>query len=246
MSKKNSNLEVEFRKVPSLLFLYEVSEDGRIVRNVKSKHHLKFDTDRGGYYRVSPFIKGKQIHVFVHSLVAECWLGNKPEGYEVDHIDRNRKNNHRKNLRYVTPEENRKRRVFTEEGRRRNSEITKARYYNATDEHKKEIIRGMCDAWKNDDGTLRRKRIEAVKSSWEKASDNEKKQRIGPMLEASAARYVPIFIRKDSDKDYRYFDSKASGARYLSEKTGIKFTTICGRLNAKRKYIGGYEIRYHR
>lgn len=174
MSKKNSNLEVEFRKVPSLLFLYEVSEDGRIVRNVKSKHHLKFDTDRGGYYRVSPFIKGKQIHIFVHSLVAECWLGNKPKGYEVDHIDRNRKNNHRKNLRYVTPEGNSNRKIFTEEGK----------------------------------------------------------------------RY--ILIRKDSDEEYRYFDSKASGARYLSEMTGIKFTTICGRLNAKRKYIGGYEIRYHK
>ena len=49
MSTKNSNLEVEFRKIPSLLFLYEVSEDGRIVRNVKSKHHLKFETDHGGY-----------------------------------------------------------------------------------------------------------------------------------------------------------------------------------------------------
>lgn len=171
MSKKNSNLEVEFRKVPSLLFLYEVSEDGRIVRNVKSKHHLKFDIDCGGYYRVSPFIKGKQIHVFVHSLVAECWLGNKPEGYEVEHIDRNQKNNHRKNLRYT----------------------------------------------------------------W-----------IGPMVEANKVKAIPISIRKDPNEDYRYFDSKASGAKCLSEKTGIKFTTICGRLNAKRKYIGGYEIRYHK
>ena len=246
MSKKNSNLEVEFRKVPSLLFLYEVSEDGRIVRNAKSKHHLKFETDRGGYYRIQPFIKGKQIRVFVHSLVAECWLGNKPEGYEVDHIDRNRKNNHRKNLRYVTCEENLKRRVFTEEGKRRNSEYTKARYYNATDERKKDIIRGMRDVWNNDDGTLRRRQIEAVKLSWENSPDDEKKRRIGPMLEANMVRCIPISIRKDSDEDYRYFDSKASGARYLSEKTGIKFTTICGRLNAKRKYIGGYEIRYHK
>ena len=244
--KKNSNLEVEFRKVPSLLFLYEVSEDGRIVRNVKSKHHLKFDTDRGGYYRVRPFIKGKQVHVFVHILVAECWLGKKPEGYQVDHIDRNRKNNHRKNLRYVTPEENRNRRVFSEEGKRRNSEITKARYFNATDERKKEIIRGMRDAWINDDGTLRRKQIEAVKSSWKNASDDEKKRWIGPMLEANKAKAIPISIRKDPNEEYRYFDSKASGAKYLSEKTGIKFTTICGRLNARRKYIGEYEIRYHK
>jgi len=31
----------EFRKIPSLQFLYEVNEDGRIFRNVKSKNKAK-------------------------------------------------------------------------------------------------------------------------------------------------------------------------------------------------------------
>ena len=37
MQPKFANLE--FRKVPSLKYLYEISEDGRYVRNVKSKKY---------------------------------------------------------------------------------------------------------------------------------------------------------------------------------------------------------------
>ena len=37
MSKTNP----EMRKIPSLQFLYEISEDGRIIRNVKSKKQKK-------------------------------------------------------------------------------------------------------------------------------------------------------------------------------------------------------------
>ena len=36
----------EFRKIPSLKFLYEVSEDGRIFRNVKSKKQNKIHSAR--------------------------------------------------------------------------------------------------------------------------------------------------------------------------------------------------------
>ena len=37
---------------------------------------------------------------------ANAWLGEKPNGYQVDHIDRDRTNNHYKNLRYVSPSAN--------------------------------------------------------------------------------------------------------------------------------------------
>ena len=105
-------IDREFRKIPSLNFLYEVSEDGRIVRNVKSKKQLKQIKDKGGYYRINTTLKKSQIHRTVHSLVAECWLGEKPEGYEIDHIDRNSLNNHYKNLRYVTKSEQMKNRDY--------------------------------------------------------------------------------------------------------------------------------------
>lgn len=48
MSKANP----EMRKIPSTLFLYEVSEDGRIVRNVKSKKQISQRVNGGYYYDI--------------------------------------------------------------------------------------------------------------------------------------------------------------------------------------------------
>lgn len=106
---KNSNLEM--RKIKSLKFLYEVNENGTIFRNVKSKKQLKIKLDKHhsekGYYVTFVHVGGRStnskiIRVMIHKVVAECWLGDIPDGYEVDHIDRNPHNNDYRNLRYVT------------------------------------------------------------------------------------------------------------------------------------------------
>ena len=103
------NANLEFRKIPSLQFLYEVNENGTIIRNVKSKRHLKcFKQSHNGntqYWCTQVNIKHKIHKVFIHRVVAECWLGSRPEGLQVDHIDRNSLNNHYTNLRYVTKSE---------------------------------------------------------------------------------------------------------------------------------------------
>lgn len=116
----NSNLE--FRKIKSLKFLYEVNENGTIIRNVKSKKQLKIKLDfhhsEKGYYTTFVRIGGRRpdartIRVPIHKVVAECWLGDKPDGLEIDHIDRNSHNNHYTNLRYVTKSEQMKNRDHT-------------------------------------------------------------------------------------------------------------------------------------
>ena len=104
----------EFRKIPSLKFLYEVSEDGRIFRNVKSKKQNKIIIDyhhsEKGY--CFTFINRDKHcqRIPIARVVAECWLGEKSEGYEIDHIDCNSLNNHYSNLRYVTKSEQMKNR----------------------------------------------------------------------------------------------------------------------------------------
>ena len=104
----------EFRKIKSLKFLYEVSEDGRIFRNVKSKKQNKIIVDYhhtpAGYCFTFICREGKVQRIPIARVVAECWLGEKPEGYEIDHIDRNSLNNHYSNLRYVTKSEQMKNR----------------------------------------------------------------------------------------------------------------------------------------
>ena len=93
---------LEFRKIKSLKFLYEISADGRYLRNVKSKRYYRARQDKDGYYVWSIRFEGKSKTVKAHVLVAECWLGDRPAGYDIDHIDRNKTNNHYSNLRYAT------------------------------------------------------------------------------------------------------------------------------------------------
>ena len=112
----NSNLE--FRKIKSLKFLYEINENGTILRNIKSKKQLKIKLDfhhsEKGYYvsmiHNHSIGEGKTKRVMIHRIVAECWLGDCPCGYEVDHIDRNSHNNNFRNLRYVSKSEQMKNR----------------------------------------------------------------------------------------------------------------------------------------
>lgn len=107
---------LEFRKVPSMFFLYEVNSNGTVVRNVKSKRHLTISIDhrKGGYAFVHVNIKKKVYRIPVARIVAECWLGTRPEGYQIDHINRNPADNDYRNLRYVTHSEQMKNRVLSQ------------------------------------------------------------------------------------------------------------------------------------
>tara|TARA_R110000823_G_scaffold277484_1_gene396001 strand:- start:373 stop:738 length:366 start_codon:yes stop_codon:yes gene_type:complete len=52
-------------------------------------------------------------NIALHQLITEVYLGKCPNGYEVDHIDNNKLNNHPSNLQYLTKAENiRKGQVF--------------------------------------------------------------------------------------------------------------------------------------
>nr|DAE44726.1 MAG TPA: homing endonuclease [Caudoviricetes sp.] len=103
----------EFRKIPSLKFLYEVSKNGEI-RNIKSKKIKSQYTGTDGYKYISiesPSITGeknKSKHYSVHRLVAECWC-NPPDNWkelEVNHKDENITNNNASNLEWCTHDYN--------------------------------------------------------------------------------------------------------------------------------------------
>ena len=95
----------EFRQIPSLNNKYEINEDGTILRNAITKKPIKIRLDmhhsKSGYYTAFICMNGKVQRLMIHKLVAECWLGEKPDGLEIDHFDRNSRNNHYTNLRYV-------------------------------------------------------------------------------------------------------------------------------------------------
>lgn len=96
----------EFKTIPSLKNQYEISEDGEILRNIRTRKPRKFYKNDNGYYCVSVTIRGFKKTLYVAALVAEAFLGVKPIGFQIDHIDRDKNNNHCKNLRYVLPADN--------------------------------------------------------------------------------------------------------------------------------------------
>jgi len=109
---------------------YWVTEDGEIFRYFPKRQYPKGSKQADGsyaYYKTKPEeykklkaqnhnkgynmvmiydnpIKGKVT--LIHHLVAECYLGNRPKGMVIDHIDNNPKNNHYTNLQYITHTEN--------------------------------------------------------------------------------------------------------------------------------------------
>lgn len=85
--------------------VYEISNIGdiRSCKKTTSKiTYLKHWNDSGGYKMVNIMKKKLKIHI----LVALHFIGERPIGYHIDHIDRDRQNNNVSNLRYVTPKEN--------------------------------------------------------------------------------------------------------------------------------------------
>lgn len=95
---------VEWRDVPSIPG-YLVSNDGRIKHKF-SDAPRKLQRGKHGYLWCN-FRRDNRIFVrTVHSLVAEAFIGPRPDGAQVRHLDGDRTNNCAYNLAYGTAKEN--------------------------------------------------------------------------------------------------------------------------------------------
>ena len=98
-----ANSNREFRKIPSLNFLYEVSKDGRSFRNVKSKKEKKILVDYCHSEKVYRYtfvnIKGHTQKVSISKVVSETF------GYNLEDIkDHDTLNDTKKHV-YLTNKE---------------------------------------------------------------------------------------------------------------------------------------------
>lgn len=99
-------IEYERRDVPGFGG-YSVSTDGLIFN--QSGRTLRFDKDTRpgkGHLRVDLWRDGKRCRRGVHVLVLAAFVGPRPDGLEVRHIDGNPENNRLSNLEYGTSSEN--------------------------------------------------------------------------------------------------------------------------------------------
>lgn len=92
---------------------YEVSSHGRVRRAKPGRRtwvgrQMKLVTMKIGYYCVGPTVDGRNVTTLVHEMVAECFIGKRPAGFDINHKDGNKKNNMVCNLEYVTHDRNMK------------------------------------------------------------------------------------------------------------------------------------------
>lgn len=100
---------------------YYVSSNGQIFSskikgscgktNIENMREMTYKIDRYGYRTVClSYIDDagnqKRIYPTVHLLVYKTFVGPVPDGYHIDHIDRNRLNNNIFNLRIIPAYEN--------------------------------------------------------------------------------------------------------------------------------------------
>lgn len=94
--------------------LYKVSDRGNVrslrrkVIDSQGRTHVyparkkKCQLARKGYLKVSLCRDGKQKNCYVHLLVAAAFIGPCPDGYVVDHIDKDSGNPRLANLQHMT------------------------------------------------------------------------------------------------------------------------------------------------
>lgn len=94
--------------------LYQVSNYGRVksLRHIDRRGRkivgrvLKPGKSGVGYFTVCLWRNEKPKSYLVHRLVAETYIENPLKKSQVNHIDRNKLNNHVDNLEWTTPSEN--------------------------------------------------------------------------------------------------------------------------------------------
>lgn len=87
---------------------YEVSNKGNVRRKLLGGGYsnVKGSIMNKGYKYFQLNREGKRLNYLVHQEVARLFIGERPEGLVIDHIDRNKLNNEPSNLRYITQREN--------------------------------------------------------------------------------------------------------------------------------------------
>lgn len=109
MNARTERPTEEWRNIPGFRD-YQVSTLGSLFSH-KSGRELSAAPNKGGYRQVNLRRDGQGHRRYVHQLVAVTFIGPRPDGAEVRHLDGDRSNNSLANLVYGTTAENAQDRV---------------------------------------------------------------------------------------------------------------------------------------
>lgn len=114
--------------------LYEV-HDGKKIWSKLKKRYLKGCVDKHGYVMINLKCVDGEIRTFYwHRVIWYFINGEIPDGYEINHIDENKQNNHISNLNLMTHKEN----INWGSGHERS--VAKQKGKKLSEEHKEKIV----------------------------------------------------------------------------------------------------------
>lgn len=100
-------MTVEWRWIEGCEGRYAVSSNGEIRSHTRAVPKiLAGGSSQAGYRHALLQIDGRQITVMHHTVIAAAFLGPRPAGMQINHIDGDKKNNAASNLEYITPKAN--------------------------------------------------------------------------------------------------------------------------------------------
>jgi hypothetical protein len=90
---------------------YQINCEGKIWSLDRTRFVYPSTTEQCSYpyINIKNNISNKRTTIKVHTLVAEHFIGPRPVGYVIDHVDGDPGNYHASNLQYVSNSENQKR-----------------------------------------------------------------------------------------------------------------------------------------
>lgn len=103
------DIQLEWRDIIGYNGQYQVSDTGLVRSNKRASclgKVLRMTTQHQGYKVVTLCAEGVPKTIKVHCLVAEAFIGPRPDGLDVCHRDDNKSNNNMRNLRYDTRSNN--------------------------------------------------------------------------------------------------------------------------------------------
>lgn len=102
--------KVEWKQVKGYNGLYSISNTGIVKRNAgyqaKKDRTIKPRLKNSGYLYVTLSQDNQKKNHYVHHLVAQHFVGKRPNGYDINHKDGDKVNNCAFNLEYMTRAEN--------------------------------------------------------------------------------------------------------------------------------------------
>lgn len=93
------------KRIPGYEDYYSITADGHVYSHITNKQ-LACHAGNRLYYSVKLCKNGVRKVWAVHALAALTYLGPRPKGMQINHIDGNKQNNNPTNLEYVTPSGN--------------------------------------------------------------------------------------------------------------------------------------------